>query len=109
MRSVIHLQQIDVGFDAENLFTAQLRLPRGRYEEAAARGLLSDQLLITFALRPASRAPQAEGGADWTTVVGVVGNVIAGGLTQTRDAPLFYSPLTVETCWGAVARRRPYW
>ncbi len=45
VRSVIYLQQVDVGFDAENLFTAELRLPRGRYQEPAARDLLTEQLI----------------------------------------------------------------
>ena len=29
VRSVIYLQNVDVGFDTHNLFTAQLTLPRG--------------------------------------------------------------------------------
>jgi putative ABC transport system permease protein len=37
---------------------------------------------------------------DWTTVVGVAGNVIAGGLTARRDAPLFYLPLTFDRMWS---------
>src|SRR5690606_8930882 len=45
VRSVVHLQSIDVGFDTANLFSAQLALPRGRYEEAANRDTLSEQLL----------------------------------------------------------------
>jgi len=184
VRSFVHLQQIDVGFDADNLFTAELRLPRGRYQEAAARSLLSDQLLdrvrsspgvaaatqatVGLSIRrmffgnleirgtPFSEA-DAEGpyggndvrpdyfrtlgipllqgrtftveesragravivnetaaeqfwpaggaigaeirfseGSDWSTVVGVVGNTISGGLTESRDAPLFFFPLTAE-------------
>ena len=37
VRSVIYLQNVDLGFDTNNLFTAQLTLPRGRYQEAASR------------------------------------------------------------------------
>ena len=40
------------------------------------------------------------GGADWTTVVGVVGNAIAGGLTRSRDEPLFYWPLALDSIPG---------
>jgi putative ABC transport system permease protein len=45
VRSVIYLQSVDVGFDVDNLFSAQLTLPRGRYEEAPSRELLAEQLL----------------------------------------------------------------
>ena len=44
VRSFVHLQNVDVGFDTQNLFTAQLTLPRGRYQEAASREALSEQL-----------------------------------------------------------------
>ena len=37
VRSFIHLQNVDVGFDTANLFTAQLSLPRGRYQAPASR------------------------------------------------------------------------
>src|SRR5690606_6471417 len=49
---------------------------------------------------PAGGAVGAEikltGGPGWTTVVGVVGNVIAGGLMQSRDAPLLSSPFRAD-------------
>jgi putative ABC transport system permease protein len=45
VRSVIYLQNVDVGFDVDNLFSAQLTLPRGRYEQAASRDVLAEQLL----------------------------------------------------------------
>ncbi len=45
VRSFIHLQNVEVGFDTENLFTAQLSLPRGRYQTPASRDALSEQLL----------------------------------------------------------------
>jgi putative ABC transport system permease protein len=45
VRSVIYLQNVDVGFDTRNLFTAQLTLPRGRYGEGATRNVLSEQLI----------------------------------------------------------------
>jgi len=45
VRSVIYLQNVDVGFDTKNLFTAQLTLPRGRYQEVASRDALAEQLL----------------------------------------------------------------
>jgi putative ABC transport system permease protein len=45
VRSFINLQSVDIGFDTENLLTAQLLLPRGRYEQPASRDLLAEQLL----------------------------------------------------------------
>jgi putative ABC transport system permease protein len=44
VRSVIYLQAVDVGFDTQGLFTAQLTLPRGRYQESASRDVLLEQL-----------------------------------------------------------------
>jgi predicted permease len=44
IRSVIYLQTADLGFDADKVLTAQLALPRGRYQEAASRDTLSEQL-----------------------------------------------------------------
>jgi putative ABC transport system permease protein len=45
VRSIVYLQNVDVGFDTSNLFSAQLALPRGRYQEPAIRDALADQLL----------------------------------------------------------------
>ena len=179
VRSVIYLQSVDVGFDTQGLFAAQLTLPRGRYEEPASREALMDQLLerlrsspgiaaVTQAMvappryamvsgfdldirgatlgeadaqapRPLnmvqpdyfatlgirllegrtftgdeasrnteillSRAAaqrywpdgdalggEANWGGTWRTVVGITDDVISGGLTQERDAPMFYLP-----------------
>jgi hypothetical protein len=39
-------------------------------------------------------------GSEWATVVGVVGNVVAGGLTESRDTPLFYWPLTFDVTFN---------
>jgi putative ABC transport system permease protein len=45
IRSVIHLQNVDVGFDTENLFSARLSMPRAKYQTATSRDLLAEQLL----------------------------------------------------------------
>jgi putative ABC transport system permease protein len=52
VRSVIYLQNVDLGFDTHNLFTAQLTLPRGRYQEAASRDLLLTQLFDRLRASP---------------------------------------------------------
>jgi putative ABC transport system permease protein len=183
VRSFVHLQNVDVGFDARNLFTATLTLPRGRYQEIASREVLLEQLLerirsspgvaaatqaaygppsflrltgIGFEIRGVTLSeadtavsrgfnsvrpdyfdtlglrllqgrtfttdearnggvilinqaaakyfwPDGEAlgtevkwGRDWSTVIGVTDNVIAGGLTQQRDAPMFYLPSKQE-------------
>jgi putative ABC transport system permease protein len=44
IRSVIYLQSTDLGFAADEVFTVQLALPRGRYQQAANRDALSEQL-----------------------------------------------------------------
>jgi putative ABC transport system permease protein len=45
VRSVYYLQHVDVGFDADDLVTFQLALPRARYENPESRDLAAEQLL----------------------------------------------------------------
>ncbi|HET7609449.1 MAG TPA: ABC transporter permease, partial [Gammaproteobacteria bacterium] len=52
VRSVIYLQNVDVGFDVANLFSAPLTLPRGRYEQPASREVLAEQLLANVRSMP---------------------------------------------------------
>jgi putative ABC transport system permease protein len=52
VRSVIYLQNVDIGFDTKNLFTAQLALPRGRYQEAASRDVLLEEILAGLSASP---------------------------------------------------------
>jgi putative ABC transport system permease protein len=52
VRSVIYLQNVDLGFDTNNLFTAQLTLPRGRYQEAVSRDVLLEQLFTRLRASP---------------------------------------------------------
>jgi putative ABC transport system permease protein len=179
VRSVVYLQNVDVGFDTKGLFTAELTLPRGRYQEPASREGLLEQLLARLRSSPGiaaatqaivgppryamvsgsdldvrgrplsgadAQAPRPlnmvrpdyfatlgirllEGrtftgdeasrnaeivlsraaaqhywpdgnalggevnwGGAWRTVVGITDDVISGGLTQERDAPMFYLP-----------------
>jgi putative ABC transport system permease protein len=56
VRSVIYLQNVDLGFDTNNLFEAQLTLPRGRYQEAASRDVLIEQLFERLRASPAVAA-----------------------------------------------------
>jgi putative ABC transport system permease protein len=52
VRSVVHLQNVDLGFDTNDLFSAQLTMPRGRYQEAASRELLLEQLFARLEASP---------------------------------------------------------
>jgi putative ABC transport system permease protein len=183
IRSVIHLQNVDVGFEPENLFSVQLSMPRAKYETPTSRDVFSEQLLerirsspgvaaatqafvappnvmttMGFALeirgvtisdadrqagrmvnnvrpeyfsalgvrvlegrtftadevrdgaamivnRAAAEHFWPEGGAlgaevkwgqDWSTVVGIVDNVLAGSLTRSTDTPQFYFPYRAD-------------
>jgi putative ABC transport system permease protein len=81
VRSVINLQQIDVGFDTANLFVAQLALPRGRYQEPTSRDLLADQLLERVRSSPTvAAATQA--------YVGPPNAVYGGGTLEIRGVTL---------------------
>jgi putative ABC transport system permease protein len=60
VRSVVYLQNVDVGFDTQGLFAAELALPRGRYQEPASRDLLLEQLFERLRSSPAiSEATEA--------------------------------------------------
>ncbi|HJR69940.1 MAG TPA: ADOP family duplicated permease, partial [Gammaproteobacteria bacterium] len=183
IRSVVNLQNVDVGFDTENLFSAQFSLPRSKYQTPTSRDLLADQLLDRIRASPGvAAATQAflpppgimsttgvdfeirgvtvseadaqatrlanyvrpdyysvlgirliegrtfttdevrsgvavildrfaaehfwpNGGAlgaeirwtqTWATVVGVVDNVVTGGLRGRRDAQVFYWPIQAD-------------
>jgi putative ABC transport system permease protein len=45
VRSFVHLQSLDVGFDPENLFSVEMSLPRAKYQDPTSRELLAEQLL----------------------------------------------------------------
>ena len=45
IRSFVHLQNVEIGFDAENLFSAQLSMPRAKYQTPTSREVLAEQLL----------------------------------------------------------------
>ena len=45
IRSFVNLQNVEIGFDAENLFSAEIRLPRGKYQTGTSRDVLGEQLI----------------------------------------------------------------
>jgi putative ABC transport system permease protein len=81
VRSVINLQQIEVGFDTDKLFTARLSLPRGRYQEPASRDALAEQILErTRALPNITGVTQA--------FVGPADGMYGGGTLEIRGVTL---------------------
>jgi putative ABC transport system permease protein len=111
VRSVIHLQNVDLGFDAENLFSAQLVLPRGRYEQPASRDLIAEQLVDGVRSMPgiaavtqASVAPPMYGLSSGGTleIRGVtLSEVDAHGARQVSDVrPDFFSTLGIRMLEG---------
>ena len=195
VRSFIHLQNVDVGYDTKNLFSAQLALPRGRYQTPASRDAFAEQLLervgnlpgiaaVTQAYAPPTSSPLLPGmlleipgvtlsdadkrlsigynfvrpnyfttlgirmregrthtadevrsGAavvinraaaehywpqgnavgsqvkrgrgNWETVVGVVDDVVTGGLMQPPAGPTFYEAYQAERVPGGTANTPP--
>ncbi|HUQ53962.1 MAG TPA: FtsX-like permease family protein, partial [Gammaproteobacteria bacterium] len=79
VRSVINLQQIDVGFDTDKLFTARLSLPRARYQAPASRDALAEQMLER-ALPSVAGVTQAH--------VGPVGGLFGSGTLEIRGVTL---------------------
>jgi len=89
VRSFIHLQNVDVGFDTENLFTAQLALPRGRYQTPASRDAVSEQLVERLANLPGVAAvTQAMLGPPSSMLRAVNGLEIRGVSLSKADAPV---------------------
>jgi putative ABC transport system permease protein len=92
VRSVIYLQNVEVGFDTQNLFTAQLSLPRARYETPTSRDALAEQLLERLrplpsvaAVTQASLAPP-----NWT--MGSRGKLeITGAMLSEAEASAAYA------------------
>ena len=54
MRSFVNLQNVDIGFDAENLFSAQLSLPRGQVRAPTSRECSPSSCSMVSLDRPAS-------------------------------------------------------
>jgi putative ABC transport system permease protein len=97
VRSVTHLQSIDVGFDTADLFSAQLTLPRGRYQEAANREVLAQQLLERVRSSPGVAAATQAFVAPpaWVTMVGAAFEVRGTTLAETEarlPRPFNYVP-----------------
>jgi len=83
VRSVIHLQRVDVGFDTRNLFSVELTLPRARYQAPVSRETLSEQLLERIGTLPGVAAVTQAMVAP-PDFVGAFGTIEVGGATP-RD------------------------
>ncbi|HET7607685.1 MAG TPA: ABC transporter permease, partial [Gammaproteobacteria bacterium] len=88
IRSFIHLQSAEIGFDAENLFSVQLSMPRAKYQTPTSREVFAEQLLerlrsspgVTTATQVFSAPPNG------VTFVGSSGFEIRGASLSEADA-----------------------
>ena len=89
IRSFIHLQSAEIGFDAENLFSVQLSMPRAKYQTPTSREVFAEQLVerirsspgVTAATRVFSAPPNG-----LTFIGGGVGFEIRGATLSEADA-----------------------
>ena len=86
VRSVIYLHNVDVGFDTDNLFTAQLSLPRSRYESLPSRDVVAEQLLERLGSLPTVNAVTQALHAPPNTNQSSGGFEIRGGTVSEADA-----------------------
>jgi putative ABC transport system permease protein len=70
IKSVVQLRNIDLGFDAENLFTARIGLPTGMYDDAARQRLFFEQVLTKVSAEPGVRSATLATGIPGTGDVG---------------------------------------
>ena len=92
VRSVMYLQSIDVGFDTQNLFTAQLSLPRARYEAPTSRDVLAEQLLERLRPVPSVAAVTQANLAPPNWTMGSRGKLEITGVTLSEaDARAAYA------------------
>src|SRR4029078_5062032 len=88
LRTVAHLQQVNPGFDAKNVVTMNISLPRQKYPSGGERNRFFEQLLAR--VRALSGIKSA-GGIDplpLSNSNGTTGFVIEGGeLLANADAP----------------------
>jgi putative ABC transport system permease protein len=90
VRSVIHLQHVDVGFDTTNLFSVHLSLPRDRYQEPGSRDLLSEQLVERIRSLPAVAGATQSFVAPQNWVAGGGELKIRGKVLSDADARAAY-------------------
>ena len=85
IRSFAKLQDVDPGFSAENVLTAQISLPASRYADAPARGAFWDRLLEQARALPG------------VTVAGLTSNVpFNGSVSSGSYAIVGYTPGPTE-------------
>jgi predicted permease len=56
IKSVVQLRNVDLGFDAENLFTARVGLPTGMYDDSTRQQLFFEQVLSKVSGQPGIRS-----------------------------------------------------
>src|SRR5688572_29040239 len=92
VRSVVYLQNVDVGFDTQNLFTARLSLPRARYQTPASRDVIAEQLLERLRRLPSVAAVTQANVAPPNWTMGSRGRLeIVGATLSEADARAAYA------------------
>ena len=87
IRSFIHLQNAEIGFDAKNLFSVQLSMPRAKYQTPTSRELFAEQLLERIRSSPgvATATQVLSAPPNGVTFIGGGGFEIRGGGNATRQ------------------------
>jgi predicted permease len=70
IKSVVQLRNVDLGFDAENLFTARVGLPDGMYDDSQRQSLFFEQVLARVSAQPGIRSATLASGVPGTGNVG---------------------------------------
>jgi putative ABC transport system permease protein len=70
IKSVVQLRNVDLGFDAENLFTARVGLPDGMYDDSQRQSLFFEQVLARVSTQPGIRSATLASGVPGTGNVG---------------------------------------
>ena len=93
VRSVLHLQRVDVGFDSENLITVELSLPRAKYETPVSRDELAERLLERLRALPgvASTTQAFVAPPQMITSISSSGFQVRGAVVSEADARAAYS------------------
>ncbi|HJR68567.1 MAG TPA: ABC transporter permease, partial [Gammaproteobacteria bacterium] len=101
VRSVIYLQQVDVGYDANNLFSVQLSLPRARYQAPTSRDVLAEDLLARIDSLPGvagvTQAAQSPNYFIGTTAPEVPGTTLSDAEARTGFAVNLVRPDYFDT------------
>jgi putative ABC transport system permease protein len=96
VKSFIHLQQVDPGFNPDNLLTMHISLPRTRYNDARPQAEFFRQALEKVSSLPGVRTAAA------VTTVPMAGRPVTWNFSVEGQAPLLLSEQPT-TKWNAIS------